>query len=106
MRLLAITTCFAFLSGGSFHPKFKIGDCIAQKVDVEDSPESWEPSKKIKVIKILEIGKRSYNAVIDYGIFLDSADLVTYSLKFEADDVFVQVECTDSLKNYQYSKKN
>lgn len=81
-----------------FRTKFKIGDCIALKNDIEINtytPERWEPQPDYDVYKILEIGKRKYRAVMYYGKYMASS---TYSIRFYTK--IVKVLCTQILENY------
>lgn len=60
--LVMFLAAVIFLTYISMPKKFKVGDCIVLKSDIEESNnvESWEPKKEIFQVKILAVGKNKY----------------------------------------------
>lgn len=101
---IAMVSTFIFITFGIVKaelgiPSFKVGDCVAQKSSVKRASmpkESWEESPSYTVEKILEVGKKKYRTVEDFG----SGRIMQSSNDISWDNIFVKVECTERLEKY------
>lgn len=84
---------FVLLTGCSFHPKYKVGDCF---IDNPKQLESWETDKRY-FHKVIQVGKNSYqvwvNQIGDKTIFK-----MTFSFNYGDYGTF-KIECPKSLEN-------
>lgn len=94
--------CSLVFYGCSFYksvlgiPQFKVGDCIADKSDIDKSDrDPWEDTY-FPVYKILAVGKKTYKILYDFG---HGIAIITIEIRY--DNLREKIECTEALKNYK-----
>lgn len=103
LMAIAAVICIIFNDAKDKGPQFKVGDCVAFSRDVEflANYETWQKPTLLSMVKILEVGKKSYRVAVAAGDYRSEYFYFTgETVSFMDQHRYIKVTCVPGLSRY------